>query len=142
MLKFIATLENNSRFLTVFENDILLDSYSRTFGDFLEEHPTEALDKLHDLVVLAQSGKYIPENPDIPDWGINDKNLWLRNDKFNHQVAMYNEYIEEYSSDEGEPVLMDYDVFLALIRFWKFFMSEIQINREFWNNKQLEFVIE
>jgi hypothetical protein len=37
----------------------------------------DSLRALKDLVSQAESGMYISPNPDLPDFGINDVNLWL-----------------------------------------------------------------
>ncbi|MBU2410202.1 MAG: hypothetical protein KKC79_16325, partial [Gammaproteobacteria bacterium] len=38
-------------------------------------HPHE--DQLEELVLLAEADRYVSPNPALPDWGVNDINIWL-----------------------------------------------------------------
>lgn len=40
-----------------------------------ESWPHEA--SLSDLLTRAETGTYTPANPALPDWGVNDKNVWV-----------------------------------------------------------------
>ena len=48
--------------------DTLLDLIEQSF-------PHE--DQLESLVALAEAGRYVSPNPALPDWGVNDTNIWL-----------------------------------------------------------------
>ena len=78
---------------------------------------------LEALVVQAKAGRYISPNPAMPDWGVNDINIWLAPPMAQPgHVCITNENTE-YSSDEdhGNPQQFTYAQFHAALNHWREF---------------------
>lgn len=78
---------------------------------------------LEAVVDQAERGLYTSPNPGLPDWGVNDINIWLVAPmaKPGH-VCITNENTE-YSSDEvhGNPQQFTYQQFRAAMKHWREF---------------------
>lgn len=85
---------------------------------------------LESLVTQAETGCYVSPNPSMPDWGVNDINIWLVPPMARpSQVCVTNENTE-YSSDEeyGQPQRFTFKQFHAALKHWR--ESQALIARE------------
>jgi len=65
-------------------------------------HPNE--DELEGFVLQAEAGQYVSPNLDLPDWGVNDVNIWLVAPMAKPGcVCITNENTDFSSDDGGEP---------------------------------------
>lgn len=79
------------------------------------------------LVAQAEAGHYISPNPAMPDWGVNDINIWLVAPMAQPgHVCITNENTE-YSSEEGygQPQQFTYAQFHAAMKHWREFQALI-----------------
>lgn len=108
-----------------FDNGGGLDTATtHTLLEFVEQSIPDdhALEK---LVVQAEAGSYISPNPAMPDWGVNDINIWLVAPMAQPgHVCVTNENTE-YSSDEehGQPQQFTYAQFHAALNHWREFLA-------------------
>lgn len=82
---------------------------------------------LEALVAGAEAGLYISPNPAMPDWGVNDINIWLAAPMAQPgHVCVTNENTE-YSSDEeyGQPQQFTFKQFHAALKHWREFQALI-----------------
>lgn len=88
--------------------------------------PTDV--ELEALIIEAQAGSYHPLDPGLPDWSVNDKNVWLVPPMATAgHVCVSNDYIDEYSSDEeGGPQQFTFDQVLAALRNWRNFTELVR----------------
>jgi len=78
---------------------------------------------LEALVTEAEAGRYVPRDPALPDWGVNDKNVWLVAPmaQLGH-ICITNENVEEYSTEEGgQPQQFTYEQFRIALKHWRDF---------------------
>lgn len=104
---------------------------NRAVTDTLLSLVTELNDKMMDeleaLVSASEVGTYRPVDPDLPDWGINDKNVWLMPPKAKPGcLCVSNEYVPDYSDDDGEPQQFTRQQFRQALAHWKSFQKLIQ----------------
>ena len=83
--------------------------------------PSEA--GLETLVEEAEAGRYVPRDPSLPDWGVNDKNVWLVAPMAEPgHICIANENTGEYSTEEGgQPQQFTYTQFRAALKHWREF---------------------
>lgn len=87
-------------------------------------HPNE--DDLEKLVLLAEVGGYISPNLSLPDWGVNDTNIWLVAPMAQPGcVCISNENSGDFSVDEGMPQQFTYEQFKVALSHWRAFMARI-----------------
>lgn len=79
------------------------------------------------LVAEAEAGRYIPKDPSLPDWSVNDKNVWLVEPMVDPgHLCISNENTEEYSTEEGgQPQQFTYEQFRAALKHWREFQKLI-----------------
>lgn len=79
---------------------------------------------LEALVLAAEEGKYVPPNSSLPDWSVNDKNVWLTAPMAEPgHVCISNELAGDYSvNDGGEPQQFKYAEFYASLNHWRAFL--------------------
>lgn len=110
------------------ENGDLDKAMNQTILDLVEESiPDDQF--LEALVAQAEAGRYISPNPDLPDWGVNDINIWLVPPMAQPgHVCITNENTE-YSSDEahGKPQQFTYAQFYAALKHWREFQALIAL---------------
>jgi hypothetical protein len=95
--------------------DTLLDLIEQSF-------PHE--DQLESLVALAEAGRYVSPNPALPDWGVNDTNIWLAAPMAEPgHVCVSNENAGDFSTEGGVPQLFTYQQFRAALNHWREFMA-------------------
>jgi len=93
-----------------------------TLLEFLElSYPSAG--EIEQLLVLAESGGYVPKNPEWADWGVNDVDLWLRPPMAEPgHICISNENTGEYSTAEGgQPQQFTYEQFRAALKHWREF---------------------
>jgi hypothetical protein len=88
-----------------------------------QAHPHE--DELERWVKLAQSGGYKSPNGEMPDWGVNDTNIWLVAPMAQPgHVCIANENSGEFSTEEGgQPQQFTYEQFHAALSHWREFQK-------------------
>ena len=96
---------------------------SWTLLDLLAESWPPDDDQLEGLVSLAELGRYVPQDPSLPDWGVNDKNVWLVPPMAEPgHICISNENTGEYSRREGgQPQQLTYEQFRAALKHWREF---------------------
>jgi hypothetical protein len=103
------------------------ESISRTLLDFISESYPPADEEFESLLSTAEAGKYVPKDPSLPDWSVNDKNVWLvppRADAGN--LCISNENASDYSVDDGHPQQFSIQQFRAALEHWRSFLRLIQ----------------
>ena len=97
---------------------------SETLLDLISEASTKGEAELEGLVLQMERGLYVPSNPDLPDWSVNDKYVWLRPPmaKIGH-ICVSNENGEDFSQDEGEPQQFTIEQFRAALTHWRNFKA-------------------
>lgn len=93
-----------------------------TLLEFLElSYPSAT--EVEQLLVLAESGSYVPKNPEWADWGVNDVDLWLRPPMADPgHICISNDNCTEYSSQEGgQPQQFSYKQFRVALKHWRDF---------------------
>ena len=78
---------------------------------------------LEALIAEAEAGRYVPRDPSLPDWGVNDKNVWLVAPMAEPgHICISNENTGEYSTEEGgQPQQFTYEQFRAALKHWREF---------------------
>lgn len=108
------------------EEKRLVVAVTHTLLEFIRESiPDDRA--LEALVAEAEAGCYISPNPAMPDWGVNDINIWLAPPMaLPGHVCITNENTE-YSSDRdhGNPQLFTYKQFHAALRHWREFQAVV-----------------
>src|SRR5450830_510301 len=79
------------------------------------------------LYAQAEAGRYVSPNPSIPDWGVNDINIWLLAPMAQPAHVCITNENTEYSSDEeyGKPQQFTYEQFRAALKHWREFQKLI-----------------
>ncbi|WP_266170499.1 hypothetical protein [Dyella subtropica] len=99
-------------------------SVTETLLDLVSESSAKALAELEVLIESSERGGYKPENPDLPDWSVNEKYVWLRPPMAGPGfICISNEYSGEYSHSEGRPQLFTYRQFHDAVRHWRGFLE-------------------
>lgn len=100
---------------------------TETLLDLVSESSAKALAQLEALVELSERGEYKPSNPDLPDWSINEKYVWLRPPMASAGfICISNEYSGEYSHSEGQPQHFTYHQFHDAVRHWRKFLEVLK----------------
>jgi hypothetical protein len=96
---------------------------THTLLSLIEESAPPSDAELEALVAEAEGGHYIPRDPSLPDWGVNDKNVWLVPPMAKPgNVCISNENTGEYSTEEGgQPQQFTYEQFRAALKHWREF---------------------
>ena len=105
------------------EADELDRSVSWTLLDLLAESWPPDDDQLEALISRAERSRYVPRDPSLPDWGVNDKNVWLVAPmaKPGH-ICISNENTAEYSTEEGgQPQQFTYEQVRVALKHWREF---------------------
>lgn len=78
---------------------------------------------LEALVAEAEASRYIPRDPSLPDWGVNDKNVWLVPPMAqSDHICVSNENTDEYSTEDGgQPQQFTYEQFRVALKHWREF---------------------
>lgn len=74
------------------------------------------------LLTEAEAGRYVPQNPNLPDYGINDNNLWLCPPYAEPgKVAISNENTPYCFDGEEGAQQFTYAQFRAVLKHWREF---------------------
>jgi hypothetical protein len=105
------------------EADEIERSVSWTLLDLLAESWPPDDDQLEALISRAELGRYVPAAPSLPDWSINDKNVWLTPPMAELGcICVSNENAGDFSvSDGGRPQQFTYEQFRAALKHWREF---------------------
>lgn len=68
---------SRSRFCCQGANGQLDPAVSHTLLLLIAESVPPSDAGLEALVAQAEASRYVPRDPSLPDWGVNDKNVWL-----------------------------------------------------------------
>ncbi|WP_144410183.1 hypothetical protein [Chromobacterium vaccinii] len=97
-----------------------------TLLDLIAESLPYQLEKLVAILVAARSGKYERSDPDLADWSVNDKFVWIGPPRAEIGfLFISNENIPDFSSDEGEPQKFSIEQFLNALAHWEKFCKII-----------------
>lgn len=96
---------------------------SHTLLLLVTESSPESDAELEALVSEAEAGRYVPQDPSLPDLGVNDKNVWLVPPMAEpDHICISNENTGEYSTQEdGQPQQFTYEQFRAALKHWREF---------------------
>ncbi|NWB46394.1 hypothetical protein [Pseudomonas gingeri] len=99
-------------------------SVTNTLLDIVSEMWWSQMQELEALFQIAEKGLYVPDNPDLPDWSINDKNIWLSPpDVDRGYILISNENVQNFSEEYGELQLFSMGQFRAAFKFWMEFQE-------------------
>ena len=133
MKKLIADISRKpdgglrSRFYCQEADGQLDQAVSHTLLLLITESPAAGNAELEALVSDAEAGCYVPREPSLPDWGVNDKNVWLVPPMaVPGHICISNENTGEYSTEEGgQPQQFSYEQFHAALKHWREFRTLI-----------------
>ena len=95
----------------------------------VEECTPAAIASLAVLIDEVAAGTYVPHDPVLPDWGVNDKNFWFGPPYTKpHHVLISNENIEDYSIDHGKPQEFSLDQVRAALDHWRRFLETVRLS--------------
>lgn len=96
---------------------------THTLLSLVEESMPPSDAQLESLIAEAEAGRYVPQDPSLPDWGVNDKNVWLVAPMaVPGHICISNENTGDYSTEEGgQPQQFTYEQFRAALKHWREF---------------------
>lgn len=96
---------------------------AQTLLSLIQESASPSDESLDILISTAAEGRYAPRDPDLPDWSVNDKNVWLVEPlAAPGHICISNENTGEYSTEEGgQPQQFTYEQFRAALKHWREF---------------------
>lgn len=100
---------------------------SHTLLLLITESPPASDAELEALVSEAEAGHYVPRDPSLPDWGVNDKNVWFVPPMAQAgHICISNENTSEYSTEGGgQPQQFTYEQFRTALKHWREFRELI-----------------
>lgn len=102
---------------------------TQTMLCLVSEMDLRMAENVSSLLDSFAAGTYVPEFPDFADWGLNDKNVWLRGSNVpTGHVLISNENVEEFSEEYGSPQLFSIETFRAIISFWVGYISHLKVD--------------
>lgn len=117
------------QFYCVDDNEKVNTPISNTLLDFIYLcAPDETLEQ---LISQAQAGKYSPANPNLPDWGINDVNLWLPTELTQQGLLKISNENTDQSEDSCGGVVFTFQEFWAAMEHWKLFLRKVETEGEY-----------
>jgi len=109
------------------EDGEVSSAITNTVLDVISESGHRALQELNELIRFFESGGYAPRNPALPDWSVNDKNIWLVPPRAaSGNICVSNENISDYSEDDGIPQQFPINLFRVVIDHWNCFQGLIK----------------
>lgn len=94
------------------------ESVKSTLIDLVTSIPIEN-SEFDEMISRVESGDYQPVDPNYADWHENVILVWFRAPYAREgEMAIFNEYIDEYSMDFGNPKVFKIDVYRAVRKFW------------------------
>jgi len=110
-------------FYCIGDDEELDQAVTDTLLDLVAEMSAPSDSSLESLVLRAAKGAYVSPDSSLPDWSVNDKNVWLVPPmaKPGH-ICIANENTGEYSTEEGgQPQQFTYEQFRAALKHWREF---------------------
>jgi hypothetical protein len=100
---------------------------SWTLLDLLAESSPPYDIELEQLVKEAEAGRYVASDPSLPDWSINDKNVWLVPPTAERgHICISNENAGDYSASAGgQPQQFTFEQFRLAMKHWREFKELI-----------------
>ncbi|RZK99188.1 MAG: hypothetical protein EOP36_20050 [Rubrivivax sp.] len=125
----VVKLSNNSLYPRVYcvdQHGVEDEAICATLCDLVWESNGSPLVGLEALIVKASTGQYSPEKPELPDFSINDKMVWVRPPfALEGKICISNENILEYSANEGSPQSFTKNQFKAVSKLVSQFSLEL-----------------
>lgn len=98
-----------------------------TLCEFVSHLFPPADDEFESLLAQVSAGKYIPTNPLLADFGVNDVNVWLLAPYAKDGgLSISNGNISDYSIDDGQPQQFSIQDFHAISACWKNFQKMLR----------------
>jgi len=114
---------------------------SQTLFALIEESIPPSDAQLEALVGETEAGRYTPKDPRLPDWSVNNKDVWLAPPMAHPgHIAISNEYSGDFAVSEGaEPQQFTYAQFRAALKHWREFLALIaRDGKEHWVGRRYE----
>ncbi|MDP9933667.1 hypothetical protein [Variovorax paradoxus] len=109
------------------EDGSVCESITLTLLDFVVELHPPAVFLFEELLENARNGKYVPANPALADFSVNEKLVWVRPlDLQRGELRISNENTFEYSVDTGEPQSFSIEFFYSVRRHWEEFLRLVK----------------
>ncbi|MDB0572447.1 hypothetical protein LBW59_16930 [Ralstonia solanacearum] len=110
------------QFYCVDENGDVVRGVTDTLLNLVAESLPNQIERLTAILVSAQKGTYERSDPNLADWSVNDKFVWVGPPRAEMGFALIsNENIPDFSSDDGEPQKFSIEQFLSAIAHWNEF---------------------
>jgi len=115
-------------YVSAVKEDASIDrAVTDTLCDFVSHLFPPADVEFENLLAQVSTGKYIPTNPLLADFGVNDVNAWLiAPHAKDGGLSISNENISDYSIDDGHPQEFSIQDFYATSECWKNFQKMIR----------------
>lgn len=142
----LSQLSNGQKYahLTAMDEGKVCEPATMTLLDFVVELHPPADACFEKILSSVKAGEYVPNNPALSDFSVNDKLVWLcpPNVKAG-SLLISNENIPEYSVDVGQPQCFLLEVFHSVRRHWlKFLRLVDEEGEQKWLGKRLELDVE
>jgi hypothetical protein len=125
----ISQLQSGSFRPTLFayqDNGNYDESIKSTLLDLITSIPIDNVE-FDELISLVESGQYRPNDPAYADWHENVIFVWFRAPYASDgEMAIFNEYVDEYSMDFGKPKIFKIDAYRAVRKFWVEFVGKFK----------------
>jgi hypothetical protein len=79
--------------------------------------------KLAELVRIAEAGRYVSPNPNLPDWGYNDINIWLSEPMATSESVCVTNENTQYDSEAATKQRFTYREFWYALECWQEFTA-------------------
>lgn len=126
----VLRLSNNSLCPRVYcadQNGIEDEAISFTLCELVWEANGFPLAQLRALIEKSLNGHYVPKEPTLPDFSVNDKMVWITLPYAPHgSICISNENLPEYSMDDGAPQLFTLNQFKAVSKLAEDFALKLQ----------------
>jgi len=116
-------------------------SVTLTLCQLIAESIPPSDERLEKLVFEAEAGLYTPADPDLADWEVNEKFVWLVPPMARPgHIAISNEYSGDLAVSEGaEPQQFTYAQFRAALKHWREFLALVaRDGKESWVGRRYE----
>lgn len=108
------------RYYCIGDDGIEDDATTNTLLDAISELGENSATRFELLLSEFESGKYVPSNSGIADFHVNEKYVWLAAPKaLPGGICISNEYISNYTVDEGEPQRFTLEQFQQAMQHWR-----------------------
>lgn len=102
------------------------ESVKSTLLDLVTSIPIEN-PEFDEMISRVESGEYQPADPVYADWHENVIFVWFRAPYARAgEMAIFNEYVDEYSMDYGEPKVFKIHVYRSTRKLWVEFVGKFK----------------